>query len=92
MSFLYPPGCDKLDYEIELAVVIKEVLKNASPEEAARAISGYTLMSVTIRKGPTSWNMADSGPRERVMTALPQWAPRSFPLMNLGTEPAFPWN
>ena len=22
---LYPPGCDKLDYEIELAVVIKEV-------------------------------------------------------------------
>ena len=41
---LYPPGCDKLDYEIELAVVIKEVLKNASPEEAARAISGYTLM------------------------------------------------
>ncbi len=41
---LYPPGCDKLDYEIELAVVIKDVLKNASPEEAARAISGYTLM------------------------------------------------
>ena len=41
---LYPPGCDKLDYEIELAVVIKEMLKNASPEEAARAISGYTLM------------------------------------------------
>ena len=30
---LYPPGCDKLDYEIELAVVIKNVLKNASPEE-----------------------------------------------------------
>ena len=41
---LYPPGCDKLDYEIELAVVIKEMLKNASPEEAARAISGYTVM------------------------------------------------
>lgn len=41
---LYPPGCDKLDYEIELAVVIKGMLKNATPEEAARAISGYTLM------------------------------------------------
>lgn len=41
---LYPPGCGRLDYEIELAVVIKEVLKNASPEEAAQAISGYTLM------------------------------------------------
>ena len=41
---LYPPGCDKMDYEFELAVVIKNVLKNASPEEAALAISGYTLM------------------------------------------------
>lgn len=41
---LYPPGCSKLDYEIELAVVIGGVLKNATPEQAAAAISGYTLM------------------------------------------------
>lgn len=41
---LYPPGCDQLDYEVELAVVIKDVLKNATPEKAAHAISGYTLM------------------------------------------------
>lgn len=41
---LYPPGCSKLDYEIELAAVVNRILKNATPEEAARAIGGYTLM------------------------------------------------
>ena len=50
---LYPPGCDKLDYEIELAVVIKDVLKNASPEEAARAISGYKSYDSFAPMGPT---------------------------------------
>ena len=41
---LRPPSCEKLDYEVELALVIKSRLKNASPEESQRGILGYTLM------------------------------------------------
>lgn len=41
---LNPPGATKLDYEVELAVVLGDTLHNASPAEARRAIIGYTLM------------------------------------------------
>lgn len=41
---LNPPGATKLDYEVELAVIIGDTLHNATPEEARRAIVGYTLM------------------------------------------------
>ncbi len=41
---LNPPGCVKLDYEVELAVLIGELLKNATVEQARKAICGYTLM------------------------------------------------
>lgn len=41
---LNPPGATKLDYEVELAVIIGDTLHNATPEEVRRAIVGYTLM------------------------------------------------
>lgn len=41
---LNPPGAEKLDYEVELAVVLGDTLHNATPAEARRAITGYTLM------------------------------------------------
>lgn len=41
---LCPTGAKKLDYEVELAVIIGDTLHNASPQEAKRAILGYTLM------------------------------------------------
>ena len=41
---LNPPGATKLDYEVELAVIVGDTLHNATPEEAGRAIVGYTLM------------------------------------------------
>lgn len=41
---LNPPGATKLDYEVELAVIVGDTLHNATPEEARRAIVGYTLM------------------------------------------------
>lgn len=45
LSFvLNPPGATKLDYEVELAVVLGDTLHNATPEEARKAIIGYTLM------------------------------------------------
>ncbi|MBR3926159.1 MAG: fumarylacetoacetate hydrolase family protein [Akkermansia sp.] len=41
---LNPPGAKKLDYEVELAVIIGDTLHRASADEARRAIIGYTLM------------------------------------------------
>ncbi len=41
---LNPPGAEKLDYEVELAVILGDTLHNATPAEARRAIIGYTLM------------------------------------------------
>lgn len=41
---LCPPHASKLDYEVELAVVLGDTLHRASANEAARAILGYTLM------------------------------------------------
>ncbi len=39
-----PKGATKLDYEVELAVIIGDTLHNATEAEARRAILGYTLM------------------------------------------------
>lgn len=41
---LNPTGATKLDYEVELAVVIGDTLHRATPEQARKAIIGYTLM------------------------------------------------
>ena len=41
---LNPEGATKLDYEVELAVIIGDTLHRATEAEARRAIVGYTLM------------------------------------------------
>ena len=41
---LNPPGANKLDYEVELAVIVGDTLHNATAAEAKRAIIGYTIM------------------------------------------------
>ncbi len=41
---LNPVGAEKLDYEVELAVVLGDTLHRATPQEARKAILGYTLM------------------------------------------------
>ncbi len=41
---LNPEGATKLDYEVELAVIIGDTLHRADEAEARRAILGYTLM------------------------------------------------
>ena len=49
-KILYPPSSKRVDYEAELAVVLKSRLKNASPEEAKDAIWGFTCCNdVTAR-------------------------------------------
>lgn len=41
---LNPTGATKLDYEVELAVIIGDTLHRATAAEARKAIVGYTLM------------------------------------------------
>ncbi len=53
-----PAGATKLDYEVELAVVLGETLHNATEEEAHRAILGYTLMCDYSER---SWQLERGG-------------------------------
>lgn len=40
-----PPGCEKFDFEVEVAVVIGLAGSNLAPEQAEGHISGYTIMN-----------------------------------------------
>ncbi|MBO1001705.1 fumarylacetoacetate hydrolase family protein [Pseudogracilibacillus auburnensis] len=40
-----PPGCEKLDYELEIAIVIGKEGKNISVDEADEYIFGYTIFN-----------------------------------------------
>lgn len=55
---LNPPGAKKLDYEVELAVIIGDSLHNATAAEAKRAIIGYTLMCDYSER---SWQLEHGG-------------------------------
>ncbi len=49
-DILLPRVSDKVDYEAELTVVIGRPVRHASPEEAAAAIAGYTVLNdVSVR-------------------------------------------
>ncbi|HWL93068.1 MAG TPA: fumarylacetoacetate hydrolase family protein [Phycisphaerae bacterium] len=45
MTAYYPPGEEKMDYECELACVIGRPVRNATPQSAAEAIVGYTILN-----------------------------------------------
>lgn len=55
---LNPQGAKKLDYEVELAVIIGDTLHNATAAEAKRAIIGYTLMCDYSER---SWQLEHGG-------------------------------
>lgn len=49
-EIVYPPGVTRLDYEAELAVVIKEAARNVREEDVPAYILGYTCLNdVTAR-------------------------------------------
>jgi len=49
-AIIYPPQTEELHYEGELAIVIKEKVRNVSPGEAAQYIAGYSCANdVTAR-------------------------------------------
>ncbi len=49
-KIIYPPGVKRLDYEAELAIVIKKQTRNISPAAVKKCILGYTCLNdVTAR-------------------------------------------
>ncbi len=63
-SIVYPPAVKRLDYEAELAIVIKRQARNIPQEKAAGYIFGYTCLNdVTARdlqKKDVQWTRAKS--------------------------------
>jgi len=63
-DIIYPCVSSRVDYEAELAVVIKDKVKNVLPEDADKHIAGYTCMNdVTardIQKKDIQWSRAKS--------------------------------
>ena len=52
----FPPGCEVLDFELELAVVLRKGGKDLSIEEAQDCIGGYTILN--------DWSARDIQSRE----------------------------
>lgn len=44
-DLLYPPGARKLDYEVELAIVIGKTARRVGVERAMEHVAGYTLIN-----------------------------------------------
>lgn len=66
-DLVFPPGATKLDWEVELAVVIGRRLYNASEAEALAAIAGFTLCNDISERawqteGTGQWLKGKSGP------------------------------
>jgi 2-keto-4-pentenoate hydratase/2-oxohepta-3-ene-1,7-dioic acid hydratase in catechol pathway len=63
-KIVLPQGVERLDYEAELALVIKKEAKNISPDEAHKYILGFTCLNdVTARdvqKKDGQWTRAKS--------------------------------
>jgi 2-keto-4-pentenoate hydratase/2-oxohepta-3-ene-1,7-dioic acid hydratase in catechol pathway len=63
-NIVYPAEVRKLDYEVELAVIIGKKMKNASKSEAYSYIYGYTIINdITardIQKKESQWYLAKS--------------------------------
>lgn len=84
---IYPPISKQLDYEAELAIVIKDKIKNVSVEEAKSHILGYTCANdVTARdlqQKDGQWTRAKSFD---TFCPLGPWIITELDTSNLGIE------
>jgi 2-keto-4-pentenoate hydratase/2-oxohepta-3-ene-1,7-dioic acid hydratase in catechol pathway len=62
MTAYYPPDEQKMDYECELACVIGRTIRNATPETAAQAICGYTILNDLSARGQSKAMPINMGP------------------------------
>jgi len=63
MTARFPKGEEKMDYECEMACVIGRPVRNATPEQAAEAIVGYTILNdLSSRQRQTKVMPVNMGP------------------------------
>ncbi|MCG8404516.1 MAG: fumarylacetoacetate hydrolase family protein [Phycisphaerales bacterium] len=63
MTAHFPQGEEKIDYECEMACVIGKPIRNATPESAADAIVGYTILNdLSSRQRQTKVMPVNMGP------------------------------
>lgn len=63
MTVLFPKGEEKMDYECEMACIIGRPVRNATPEQAAEAIVGYTILNdLSSRQRQTKVMPVNMGP------------------------------
>jgi 2-keto-4-pentenoate hydratase/2-oxohepta-3-ene-1,7-dioic acid hydratase in catechol pathway len=55
-AVMFPPGCEVLDFELELAVVLRSGGRDLTAEQAAECIGGYTILN--------DWSARDIQSRE----------------------------
>lgn len=96
----FPPGVTNVHWETELAVVIGATLKDASEEEAMRAVLGYAVfldmtardLQAAAKKGGLPWALSKSmdgfGPISEVVpaSATPGWDKLELRLLVNGEE------
>jgi 2-keto-4-pentenoate hydratase/2-oxohepta-3-ene-1,7-dioic acid hydratase in catechol pathway len=63
VSVTAPPGCEELDYELEVAAIVGRAGENLSPEEAESHIAGYCVMN--------DWSARDIQRREMKLSLGP---------------------
>ncbi len=63
-SIIYPPQCTRLDYEAELAIVMKDIAQCIEPEEAPAKILGFTcandITARNLQPMDGQWTLAKS--------------------------------
>ena len=63
-SIIYPSQATRVDYEAELAVIVKDICKDIEPEEVIEHVEGFTCLNdVTardIQKKDVQWTRAKS--------------------------------
>ena len=63
MTARFPKGEEKIDYECEMACIIGKPVRNATPEQAADAIVGYTILNdLSSRQRQTKVMPVNMGP------------------------------
>lgn len=63
MKVFFPKGEGKIDYECEMACIIGKPIRNATPEQAADAIVGYTVLNdLSSRERQTRVMPVNMGP------------------------------
>jgi len=83
-DLILPMDSVKTDWEVELAVVIGRQASYVKQSEAEEYIAGSCCTMITVN-GNFSWNVVDSGLREKAATPLRHWAHSWRPEMKYPT-------